>query len=245
MNSASYPIEQAPEREVMVEDRGMRRQNTMLQKVLLGCGIASSALYVAADIIGALRYPGYSYADYTFSELLAVGSPVRPIMIAFSAIPYSVLVTAFAIGVWRSSGTKRAARTTAIFLLCYAVAGAVTGVLFPMSTREALAAGEGGFRNAMHPVGTMVMSLFLLVGMGFGATLFGRAFRYYTVITIIALILFGTLTSLQAGQMTANLPTPWMGIEERINIYATMVWIAILAITLLRNGREHLTGVQR
>jgi hypothetical protein len=43
---------------------------------------------------------------------------------------------------------------------------------------------------------------------------------------------FGVLTSLQVGQMAANEPTPWMGIEERINIYATMLWVAVLAIGL-------------
>jgi hypothetical protein len=45
---------------------------------------------------------------------------------------------------------------------------------------------------------------------------------------------FGVLASLQAGKMQANEPTPWMGIEERINIYATMLWVAVLAIGLLR-----------
>jgi hypothetical protein len=45
---------------------------------------------------------------------------------------------------------------------------------------------------------------------------------------------FGVLASLQAGRMEANQPTPWMGIEERINIYATMLWMAVLAIGLLR-----------
>jgi len=45
---------------------------------------------------------------------------------------------------------------------------------------------------------------------------------------------FGVLAGLQAGKMQANEPTPWMGIEERINIYATMFWVAVLAIGLLR-----------
>jgi hypothetical protein len=34
--------------------------------------------------------------------------------------------------------------------------------------------------------------------------------------------------------MQANEPTPLMGIEERVNIYATMLWVAVLAIGLLR-----------
>jgi hypothetical protein len=74
----------------------------------------------------------------------------------------------------------------------------------------------------------------MLLAMGFGATLLGRRFRYYSYGTIITLVVFGILTSLQVGHMVANQPTPWMGIEERINIYATMLWVAVLAMALLR-----------
>jgi hypothetical protein len=86
----------------------------------------------------------------------------------------------------------------------------------------------------MHVPMTAVMSLFMLLAMGFGAALLGRRFRYYSYATIATLIVFGVMTSLQAGKMVANEPTPWMGIEERINIYATMLWVAMLAIGLLR-----------
>lgn len=42
------------------------------------------------------------------------------------------------------------------------------------------------------------------------------------------------MTSLQAGRITENEPTPWAGLEERVNIYATMLWLAALALALLR-----------
>lgn len=29
-------------------------------------------------------------------------------------------------------------------------------------------------------------------------------------------------------------PTPWLGLAERVNIYATMLWMAVLAISFLR-----------
>jgi len=206
----------------------------MVRKILLGCGIVSSVWYVVTDVIGTLRYPGYSYADQTFSELTAEGAPTRPLMVALNGIPYTLLVTALAGGIWESAGPKRAARITGAMLLGYAAFGFVTGVFFPMKTREALAAGEGTLRNAMHPVGTVVMSLFTVLAMGFGATLLGRRFRWYSIGTIVTLVVFGVLTSLQAGRITANEPTPWAGIEERIDIYATMLWVAVLAIGLLR-----------
>jgi len=206
----------------------------MKRKILLICGIVSSVLYVVGDVLGTLRYPGYSYADQEFSELTAQGSPVRPLMIALNGIPYTLLVAAFAGGVWTSAEPKRAGHITGAMLIGYALTGMVTGVFFPMRPREALAAGEGTLRNAMHPPGTIVMSLFTVLVMAFGATLFGRRFRYYSYATIATLIVFGVLASLQAGRMVANQPTPWMGIEERINIYATMLWMAVLAIGLLR-----------
>ena len=206
----------------------------MVRKILLICGIVSSVLYIVADVLGTLRYPGYSYANQTFSELTAQGSPVRPLMVALNGISYGVLVAAFAVGVWTSATPKRAARITGAMLLGYAAFGMAGGVFFPMRPREALAAGEGTLRNAMHIPATAVMSLFLLLAMGFGATLLGKQFRYYSYVTIAILLVLGALAGLQGGQMEANQPTPWMGVEERINIYATMLWVALLAIGLLR-----------
>jgi hypothetical protein len=206
----------------------------MVRKIFLSCGIASSVLYVITDVLGALRYPGYSYADQEFSELTAQGAPTRDFMVALNVVPYTLLVAAFAGGVWASAGPKRAGRIAGALLLGYAATGMVTGLIFPMRPREALAAGDGTLRNAMHPPGTVVMSLFIVLAMGFGAALLGRRFRYYTYGTIATLAVFGILASLQAGEMVENRPTPWMGIEERINIYATMLWVAVLAIGLLR-----------
>jgi hypothetical protein len=209
----------------------------MVRKILLGCGIVSSVLYIAVDILGTLRYPGYRYTEQQFSELTAAGSPVRPLMIALNVIPYTLLVAAFAVGVWTSARPKLAGRITGAMLLGYAAFGMAGGLFFPMNTREALAAGERGLSNAMHPPATAVMSLFMLLAMGFGSRLLGKRFRYYSYGTIVLLVVFGVLTSLQAGQMVADEPTPWMGLTERINIYATMLWVAVLAVGLLRTQK--------
>lgn len=190
-------------------------------------------LYIAVDVLGSLRYPGYRYTEQQFSELTAAGSPVRPFMVGLSVIPYTLLVAAFAVGVWISTRPKRAGRITGSMLLGYAAFGMVGGWFTPMKTREALAAGERGLRNAMHVPMTAVMSLFMLLAMGFAATLLGKRFRYYSYATIAILIVFGVLTSLQAGKMVADEPTPLMGLTERINIYATMLWVTVLAIGLL------------
>jgi hypothetical protein len=206
----------------------------MVRKILLGCGIASSVLYIASDILISWWDPNYSYRDQSFSELLAPGSPTRPLVLVLLAIPYGVLVTAFGVGVWASASRRGAGRITGALLVGYAVIGALTGVFLSAPTREVLEAGEETWRNRMHLPGTAVSVLCILLAIGFGSTLLGKRFRYFSYATILAILVFGVLTSLQVGQMAASEPTPWLGIVERGSVYAIMLWVAVLAIGLLR-----------
>jgi hypothetical protein len=206
----------------------------MVRKILLGCGIVSSVLYVVSDVLGTLRYPGYSYTDNTFSELAAEGAPTRSLMLALLVLG-TPLVAAFGVGVWTSATPKRtAAHITGAMLMGYTATGTAAQLFFPMKTREALAAGEGTLRNALHPPVTMVSVIFLLLAVGFGSTLLGKRFHYYSYATIALLVVFGVLSGQQGGRAEANLPTPWLGLEQRISAYTFMLWIAVLAIGLLR-----------
>jgi hypothetical protein len=119
-------------------------------------------------------------------------------------------------------------------LLGYAATGSAAQLFFPTLPREALAAGEGTPRHAMHGPMTLVSILFLLLAMGFGSTLLGKRLRYYSYATIVTLVVFGVLAGLQEDKLEANLPTPWMGLEQRINAYGFMLWLAVLAVGLLR-----------
>jgi hypothetical protein len=206
----------------------------MIRKILLGCGIASSVLYVASDILVSWWDPNYSYRDQSFSELLAPGSPTRPIMLVLNGVTYGVLATAFGVGVWASSGRGRAGRITGALLVGYAVTGAVTGVFLSAATREVLEAGKETWRNNLHIPATALSVLCVLLAIGFGSTLLSRRFRYFSYATILAIVVFGVWAGLQIGQMEENEPTPWMGIVERGNVYAIMLWVVVLAIGLLR-----------
>lgn len=207
---------------------------TTVRKALLGCGVAASVLYIATDIIGAMRYPGYHYADQQISELFANGSPVRPFMVALNGVPYNLLLAAFAVGVWVATWRRLAGRVTAGLLGGYTVASTVGGLFFPMATREAMAAGQEAWHNTMHLPVVAAISICLVLAMGIGATLLGGWFRWYSYGTIATLLAFGGLVSTQVTRIEANQPTPWMGIAERVNIYASMLWIAILAVGLWR-----------
>jgi len=71
-------------------------------KLLLLCGIASSVLYVATDVLAAMRWPAYNYTSQSVSQLLAVGTPTRSFVFPLMVV-YNVLVIAFGIGVIASA----------------------------------------------------------------------------------------------------------------------------------------------
>jgi len=205
----------------------------LFRKVLLFCGILSSLLYVTTDMLARFLYESYSYIDQNYSELLATGAPTRLFMLK-SSIAYNILVAVFAIGIWISAGSKRFKRITSAIMVGYAVISMVTPSFFQMDMRLA----EVTPRGSLHAPMTALMSLFILLSIGFGAFLLGKRFRYYSFITIIIVIVFGVLTSIQAPSLAAGQPTPWMGFTERINIYTTMLWFAVLSIGLLQSENE-------
>jgi hypothetical protein len=105
----------------------------------------------------------------------------------------------------------------------------------PMHQRVVLAAGGATMTDTMHVAWGAVTSMLLLSEIGFGAAAFGRRFRFYSIATMAILFIFGALTFWDAPRVAANLPTPWLGVWERINVLGYMVWQAVLSMTLLRD----------
>ena len=201
----------------------------MIRKVLLVCGILSSLLYVATVVLAAMRWEGYSSTSQTVSELIAIDAPTTPLVVPLF-ITYSLLVYAFGVGIWRSAGRKGALRFAAVGLVGKEVLGLVVTLFFPMHLRGV----EGTLTDTMHAILTGVGVLFMLLAIGFAATAFGKRFRLYSIATILILLVFGILAGLDGSRLAANLPTPWMGVWERINIFGYMLWVVVLSIVLLR-----------
>ena len=200
----------------------------MVRKVLLICGILSSLLYVGTDILAAMLWEGYSYTSQMISELMAIGAPTRPFMIALFTV-YNALVVAFGIGVWGYS-RKRSLRLTGGLLVAYGAVGQVGLLFFPMHLRGA----EATLTDTMHIIATSVIVLLTLLYIGFGGAARGKRFRLYSIGTILIILVFGALAGLQGPRIAAGLPTPWFGVMERVNIYFSLLWVLVLAIVLLR-----------
>jgi hypothetical protein len=204
------------------------------RKALLICGIASSAYYALMTWYVTLQADGYSSMSQAVSELSAIGAPTRPLWMALG-VPYTLLLIAFGWGVWLSAGASRALRVVGALF----VADAVFSAFWPPMHMRGV---ETTLTDTLHIAWTAGWLAVMLTAMGLAAAVLGRRFRVYTFGTLAVFVVFGALTSIEAPQLAAGLPTPYLGLWERINMGAGMLWIAVLAATLLRRHESMRDG---
>ena len=202
----------------------------MSRKFLLFCGVLASLLYIAMNIFIPPLYEGYDWVTQTVSELSAVDAPTRPLWFPLG-IAYTLFIAAFGWGIFKSAGEKRSLRIVGILMFLHGVLGLTWS---PMHQREVLAAGGGTFTDIWHLVMATVTVLLMFLSIGFGAAAFGKGFRFYSIATIIVFIVFGVLTFVEAPNVDKNGSTPYIGLWERINIAAFMVWMLVFSAILLR-----------
>lgn len=206
--------------------------NKTLFKLLLICGILSPLIFVVTDIVAGMMYPGYSFTSQAISELFAIGAPTSGFVVLFFTVA-DVLLIAFALGVWISVDRNWALRIMAVMMTGNAINGLVLWNFFPMHMRGA----EMTFTDTMHVALAGTGVIFVLLALVFGAIAYRNWFRYYTVVTILLLLTSG-IVFLYAPDVGANLPTPWLGLSERISTYVVELWMVVLAIVILRVEKE-------
>jgi CubicO group peptidase (beta-lactamase class C family) len=205
----------------------------MLRRALLLCGVLSSLLYLATDAIGGLSYDGYSFTSQAVSELMAIGAPsehvVDPLFIA-----YCLLATAFGIGVIREGiRSSRALTVTGAALIAYSVIGLTGPTLFEMHQRgTSNLAGDRG-----HIALTAVLVVLIITAIAVASSTLGKRFRWYSFATLVVMVVAGATSAPYGARLAAGEPTPGFGIIERVDIYASLLWVAVLAVMLLRRSR--------
>jgi hypothetical protein len=110
--------------------------------------------------------------------------------------------------------------------------------MWPQFFPEDLSQPVSALTNTMHIVLTVVTVLTWMLILGFAIAAFGKWLRLYSIGTLLAVIVFGSLAGSQVAALAAGQPTPWLGLTERINIYSFMIWVVVLAIVLLRAPQE-------
>lgn len=194
-------------------------RSAALRLTLLAAGPLSSVLYlVFTDGIAASQWAGYRRTEQMVSELFAVGSPGYPITAAFTWL-YTVLFTAFGLGVWNSVRGNRALRIGAGLLIAYGLWN-VMGALFPLRVGN-------DSSIPMHIVVTNIQLALMVAAMCFVAAGFHGWMRVYSIVSLAASALLGMVAF-----MAAPGPNLVLGIGERISIGAFLLWVAVLAYSL-------------
>lgn len=208
-----------------------------VQLTLLASGIVAPLLYLASDVVAGLLWEGYSFRDQTISELNAFESPTRPLTIALGLAGYTLLV-AFGVGVWRSAPGNRRLRVVGGALVVFGVLALWAVPFASMHVRGA----ERSLADTMHLIEGAIAVLLLVLVIGVAATAFGQRYRLYSIATLLVLFAFGAWAGMDGARIAEDLPTPWIGIKERVSVYSYQLWLVVLAITLLRQRLARRSG---
>jgi hypothetical protein len=208
---------QPPQRGRAATQGSQRRDVT--RRALLAAGALSSLLYVVAtDVVAASMWDGYRRTEQMVSELFAVGSPGRDVLLPFTWV-YTVLFTAFGVGVWNSVRGNRALRIGGGLLIGYGLWN-IMGALFPLTLGDDASI-------PMHILATNIQLALMVAAMCFVAAGFHSRMRVYSIVSLAASAVMGMVAF-----MAAPGPNLVLGISERISIGAFLLWVAVLAVAL-------------
>ena len=201
--------------------------------MMLLCGIISSVYYIVINIITPTHYPGYQIDAQTVSELSAIGAPSRKIWVLLCSF-YSFLIIVFGMGIYVITEGNKRMKLIGALMFFYGVSGFFWP---PMHQREVIAAGNATITDTLHLVFAGLTVVLMMTMIGLGVFSLGKKFRMYSILSIVALIIFGTLTGIDSKNISTGQPTPMIGIWERINISIFMIWVSVLSVDLLRSKK--------
>jgi len=209
----------------------MRVYNEKVRILLLVCGILAPILYFCVDMYAGYLYPNYSFTAQAISELFAIGAPTSGIVVPVFTLS-SLLLLAFSLGVWNSSGGSLAMRLTALMFVGNAVNGLILWNVYPMHMR-----GEAAtFTDLMHIILAGVGVVFVLLAVFIVVLSSHGLLRIYSIIALVVLLVPGALVFITIPGLKMGEPTPYVGLTERISTYGYYIWQLIYIKQLMQAG---------
>lgn len=188
-------------------------------------GAIAPVIYVLADVIGGLLWPGYSHYSETVSTLTSTGAPNQEILVPLFAI-YNICVILLALGLYY--GVEDGKPLWGSTLLAVAGIGGLALFAFPQDYPQG---PPVTFTGTMHVVGAGIIAFAALAAM----VAFGLQLRHnprwtsYARFSIIMLPIAIVLGAFGAISIT----TPYAGLAERLSIGSILFWVEILSIGLI------------
>ena len=204
-----------------------------LRNFLLVCGILASLLYGGTDILAGMLRTGYSFTSQSASVLSAYGESTRSLVLPLQ-LTAAIFLVAFAWGIWGSAGRSRTIRVIAGLLAGNAVISGVAVAFFPMHHGEAMSTLPNTMNVILMGVGVLLFQLAIVLGV----VAYRNWFRFYSLGTILVLLIGDILATLGTTPTLYGNPGPLVGIQERIMIYGDLLWLVVLAIVLIRAEKK-------
>lgn len=135
---------------------------------------------------------------------------------------------------WRSAHGRGNLRRTGGLLVAFGALALAVGQFASMRPRGT----DQGLSGALHLIEGGLSIALLVAAMAFAAAGLGGRFRLYTIVTVAVMLSFGAWSATEIPQVELGLPTPWIGVKERIFWYSYQVWFIVLAAVLLREPRS-------
>lgn len=188
-------------------------------------------LAVGLAITGSL-YPGYSHIDQAMSVLGAVDAPTHSIAPLINNYPLGILLLLFGLAVFSRYPGNLLARASAVLIMVNGIASLATGYL---ACDAGCMPASPSTTQSLHNLAGLVMAGSLLLASGLWIWVARRQ-------NSKGLIWFSLVCSLFALGCL-----PWMaaaidvgrgfGLFQRVNYFASLIWVAGLAWALLQGDR--------
>lgn len=92
---------------------------------------------------------------------------------------------------------------------------------------------EKSLIDTMHVI--LAANPFVLLTVILGVAAFRNEFRFYSMATILIILVPAIVGFSYVPEVSAHQPTPWLGLAERISQYGNLLWQFALAVLLLRS----------
>lgn len=196
------------------------------QRVLFLAGVLGPIIYILNVVLGGIITPNYSHIQNAVSELTQRGAPNIVVLSALFVLS-AILILFFGIAIMLpyQNVNKRVYAGGALIVI-YGVFATLLATIFPQDP----IGGESTFPGTMHIVvagltAFDIMGLILLIGLGMDQRTGWYRFKLYSIITVIAVFVFGASTPI----LIMN-KIELIGLFERLTQLAYLQWFIVFAI---------------
>ncbi|CAI3789518.1 hypothetical protein AHFPHNDE_03221 [Pseudomonas sp. MM227] len=204
-----------------------------IRKLLYLAGLISPLWLAASLIVTGSLYAGYSHIDQAMGLLGAIDAPTHALWAWLGHYPLGLLSIAFGIGLYAGHAHLRLARLSASLIIVHGVASLAAGYF---TCDAGCSLQYPSTQQNLHTIASVIMSASLLLASALWIVVARREGRKGLVwlSLICSLFALGCLPWMAAAMDVGR----GFGLFQRVNYFASLVWVAGLAWALLKAERN-------